>query len=100
MDLSLHAQSSIRIRILLVCALVVLLAACGGGAKTTANPITSGGQPATYTGPAPTTADGQSFKINVWDNLKASNRCGQCHVSGKQSPEFVRQDDVNLAYSA
>jgi hypothetical protein len=42
----------------------------------------------------------QAFKINVWDNLKATNRCGQCHVAGGQSPEFVRQDDINLAYSA
>jgi hypothetical protein len=42
----------------------------------------------------------QSFRINLWDNLKATNRCGQCHVAGKQSPEFARQDDINLAYQA
>ena len=42
----------------------------------------------------------QAFKINVWDNLKATNRCGQCHVAGGQTPQFVRQDDVNLAYAA
>jgi hypothetical protein len=81
-----------------MCALA--LSACGGGAKTTENPITSGGTAPTYSGPAPVTADVQAFKINVWDNLKAGNRCGQCHVSGGQAPQFVRQDDVNLAYSA
>ncbi len=81
-------------------ALCTLLTACGGGAKTVENPATSGGAPPTYNGPAPATADVQAFKINVWDNLKATNRCGQCHVAGEQSPEFVRLDDVNLAYAA
>ena len=28
------------------------------------------------------------------------NRCGQCHVAGGQAPQFVRQDDINLAYAA
>jgi len=90
--------TSIRALAIAMCALA--LSACGGGAKTTENPITSGGSAPTYSGPAPATADVQAFKINVWDNLKAGNRCGQCHVSGGQAPQFVRQDDVNLAYSA
>jgi len=98
MDLSLKRPTPLRI--LLICLLVLLLAGCGGGAKTVDNPVTSGGSGSTYTGPAPATADIQSFKINVWDNLKATNRCGRCHVAGQQSPQFVRQDDVNLAYSA
>jgi hypothetical protein len=80
--------------------LTLLLAACGGGASTTENPVTSGGNPPAYSGPAPATADVQAFKLNVWDNLKAGNRCGQCHVSGGQAPQFVRQDDINLAYAA
>jgi hypothetical protein len=90
--------TSIRAMAVALCALA--LGACGGGAKTTENPITSGGSAPTYVGPAPATADIQAFKINVWDNLKASNRCGQCHVAGGQAPQFVRQDDVNLAYTA
>jgi hypothetical protein len=80
--------------------MLAILAGCGGGAKTVENPVTSGGTPATYSGPPPATADVQSFKINVWDNLKASNRCGQCHTAGGQAPEFVRLDDINLAYAA
>ena len=80
--------------------LLGLLAGCGGGAKTVENPVTTGGTAPAYSGPAPATADVQSFKINVWDNLKASNRCGQCHVAGGQAPQFVRQDDINLAYAA
>jgi hypothetical protein len=96
-DFNLQAWMS---RALAFGALALLLAGCGGGAKTEQNPVTSGGTPATYSGPAPATADVQSFKINVWDNLKAVNRCGKCHVSGGQAPQFVRQDDINLAYSA
>ncbi|HXW09767.1 MAG TPA: hypothetical protein VD737_04075, partial [Steroidobacteraceae bacterium] len=87
-------------RYALLAAWMALVAGCGGGAETVANPATSGGTPPSYSGPAPATADVQAFKINVWDNLKASNRCGQCHVSGGQAPQFVRQDDVNLAYAA
>ena len=98
MNLTNPRLSSFRAFAIAVCALV--LSACGGGAKTTENPITTGGSAPTYAGPAPSTADVQAFKLNVWDNLKANNRCGQCHVSGGQAPQFVRQDDVNLAYSA
>jgi hypothetical protein len=87
-------------RVTAIVVLALLLLGCGGGAKTVENPVTSGGPPPAYSGPPPATADVQAFKINVWDNLKASNRCGQCHVNGSQAPEFVRQDDVNLAYAA
>ncbi len=88
------------IRAAAVGAATLLLAGCGGGAQTNANPVTSGGTPAAYSGPPPATADVQAFKINVWDNLKADNRCGKCHVAGGQAPQFVRQDDINLAYAA
>jgi hypothetical protein len=86
-------------RVIATLGLLALVAGCGGGAKTTENPVTSGGPPPTYSGPPPATADVQTFKINVWDNLKASNRCGQCHTQGGQAPQFVRQDDINLAYA-
>jgi hypothetical protein len=82
------------------CVVALLIGGCGGGAKTVENPVTTSAPQAAYSGPAPSTADVQAFKINVWDNLKASNRCGQCHVAGGQAPQFVRQDDINLAYAA
>ncbi|MCK5383752.1 MAG: LamG domain-containing protein, partial [Gammaproteobacteria bacterium] len=44
--------------------------------------------------------DVQAFRLNVWENLNDQNRCGACHGSGGQSPDFVRMDDINLAYSA
>ena len=73
--------------------LLVALGACGGGADTVQNSGGPGGTPATYTGPPPATADVQAFKINVWDNLKASNRCGQCHVAGGQTPAPAAEPD-------
>lgn len=79
----------------------VLLAACGGGAPTVDNPVTSVTPPVTYQGPPPATADVQAFKLNVWDNVQMSNRCGGCHnESFGQTPMFARHDDVNMAYEA
>jgi hypothetical protein len=84
----------------LVAAFALLLAACSGGAPTTSNPTAQGGSTAaSYTGPAPATADVQAFKVNLWQNINTSNRCGNCHKAGGQSPMFARPDDVNLAYN-
>jgi hypothetical protein len=82
-------------RHLLAAALLATLAACGGGAATTVNPTTTPPTVADYTGPAPATADVQSFRINLWENIKANNRCGACHNANGQSPTFARNDDVN-----
>ncbi len=86
---------------LIACLSGALLAACGGGAETTDNPITSITPPANYTGPPPATADVQAFKLNVWDNVQMGSRCGGCHNDQVgQLPMFARHDDVNLAYEA
>ena len=85
--------------ILISVLLVLGLTACGGGESTTENPITTTGSNSNYSGPAPATADVQSFRLNVWENLNGQNRCGACHVEGGQSPSFVRMDDINLAYA-
>lgn len=78
---------------------VVALAGCGGGASTTENPLTTGPTAGpNYSGPAPATADIQAFRINFWENIRGSNRCGNCHTAGGQSPQFARSDDVNAAY--
>jgi len=50
-----------------------------------------------YNGPSPETADVQNFKVNLWDNLVGT--CGSCHGEGGQMPQFVRRDDINLAYT-
>ena len=79
----------------------LMLAACGGGgAGTEANPIVNPqGNSATYNGPTAATQDVQRFKLYVWDELVANNRCGQCHGVNGQVPRFVRNDDINLAYA-
>ena len=78
-----------------------VLAACGGGAATTDNPLTQAPPPgnAPYTGPVARDADVLKFQQEFWSNAKTSDRCGSCHneVVG-QTPMFVRNDDVNLAY--
>ncbi len=77
------------------------LTACGGGEGTSQNPNTVGAVASTsnYNGPPPTTTDVQAFKLNVWDNLSPTNRCGSCHTTAGQAPTFVRDDDINLAYA-
>ena len=79
------------------------LAACGGGgAANTALPtVAPTSSVDAYTGPAPATADVQAFEINLWNNIRGQNRCGQCHnaTTPAQMPNFARSDNVNLAYA-
>src|SRR5688572_21738534 len=82
----------------------VALSACSGGsgADVEQNPGLPGNGPTSnYNGPPASTADVQQFKLNLWDNIQANNRCGTCHSdTGGQAPMFARRDDINLAYSA
>jgi len=92
-------QRVVSANICLAMVLAIVLVACGGE-STQKNPVTTNNVAATsYTGPAATTADVQAFRLNVWENLNDQNRCGACHGTGGQSPNFVRMDDINLAYS-
>jgi hypothetical protein len=92
-----------RILGILTLAASLALAACGGGgAGDSALPV---GAPTSsvnaYTGPAPATADVQAFEVNLWNNIRGQNRCGQCHnaTTPAQMPNFARSDNVNLAYA-
>ncbi len=103
---TMHRETALRlsrslILLLIAGSSIVMLAGCGGGAQTTENPITSVTPPSTYNGPPPQTADIQNFKLNVWDNIQAANRCGGCHAQGGQgNGYFARNDDINIAYEA
>jgi Concanavalin A-like lectin/glucanases superfamily len=92
-----------RITGLAALAASIALSACGGaGAPTTANPAPSQTvQADAYTGPPAATADVTAFQVNFWNNVRVSNRCGQCHnaTTPAQMPNFARSDDVNLAYA-
>jgi hypothetical protein len=100
-----HSTLATNLRVLRSVAIGVLagtvLAACGGGAATTENPLTQAPPPgsAPYTGPVARDADVLKFQQEFWSNAKTADRCGSCHneVVG-QTPMFVRNDDVNLAY--
>jgi cytochrome c553 len=83
-------------------ALLATVAACtaGGPATSQTQQTTPGSAATSYTGPAAANADVQSFKVNLWENIRTSDKCGGCHHEGGQSPMFARSDDVNLAYQA
>jgi hypothetical protein len=82
----------------------IILAACGGGAATTNNPVSQdpgNGNNTTYTGPVARDADVLKFQQEFWSNAKTTDRCGSCHnETVGQVPMFVRNDDVNMAYDA
>ena len=80
------------------------LGACSGASSpTTATPGAglSSSTANAYTGPAAATADIQAFQVSFWSNVRAQNRCGECHnaTSPGQLPNFARSDNVNLAYA-
>jgi cytochrome c553 len=85
-----------------VLALITTVAACtaGGAPTTTTQATTPGAAASSYNGPAASTADVQSFKISLWENIRTSDKCGGCHHENGQSPMFARSDDVNQAYQA
>ncbi|MDP5187972.1 MAG: LamG domain-containing protein [Alishewanella sp.] len=87
-------------RIFLLVLASMLLLGCGGAEVEQNPPPALPNNTNNYNGPAPQTTDIQQFKLNLWDNLVADNRCGSCHQPGKTAPFFVRRDDINLAYTA
>ena len=88
---------------LLALAASMALSACGGGGvgTTTAPPSQTTSTANAYTGPAPASPDVQAFEINLWNNIRSTNRCGGCHnaTTPAQMPNFARSDNVNLAYA-
>lgn len=92
----------IRTRGVLVALLaaLVVLSGCKSGESTEPLPNTSSPSNAgNYNGPAPATDDVLNFKRSVWDNLVADDKCGACHNAGGQSPTFVHDGDINIAYA-
>jgi mono/diheme cytochrome c family protein len=84
------------------CALIaVILTACGGGAEVETQPQTERPALQNYLGPAPNpnNPDVQAFRVSLWEKVRTTDRCGQCHIANGQSPMFARSDDVNLAYA-
>ncbi len=87
---------------ILTVVLTCILASCGGSKTDVVKnptPPPSSGQQVNYQGPAAVTDDVQRFKLQLWDNIVSTDRCGGCHTDGDQSPFFARDDDINLAYA-
>jgi len=78
---------------------VVLLAACGGGAETTGNQNT-GGSVSLSLITASSSPDVVAFEKTVWRNLSSQNRCGRCHSTGGQQPQFVHGASIETAHAA
>ncbi|WP_324316483.1 LamG domain-containing protein [Povalibacter sp.] len=86
------------LRITLATLSAAFIVGCSGGADTVENSPTGGtAAPSSYSGPQPTNADIQAFRVEFWENVRATNRCGSCHAA-QQTPTFARSDDVNAAY--
>lgn len=93
----------VRIRTIVVSGLMsIALAACGGGAQTTDNPVPNVTGPTTviYNGTTPPRdSQVQAFLNNFWTPMQNTATCGNCHnETTLQSPMFARFDDINMAY--
>jgi len=85
---------------------LLTLGGCGSGnseskVQPNPNPNTGNGSstgPFLYKGAKPAaTADIIKFQNELWVNIAAKDRCGGCHAT--QTPDFAREDDINLAYN-
>ena len=89
---------------ILALSLLLLVVGCSGGSGSSVEQnvdATSGDGDArslVLNGPPPQSEDVQRFRVELWENVAADNRCGQCHGVGGQSPTFARNDDINRAY--
>ncbi len=87
------------IRILFSGLVMLALSACGGGAETESNQNLGSGA-ATSLITASSSADVIAYEKHVWRNLSSQSRCGRCHSTGGQSPQFVHGKDIELAHAA
>lgn len=98
-------SAQIRNHVFVAALLLAVLSGCSGGSGETveanAPPAAQAGDNTlVYNGPDPSTDDVLNFKLNFWDNLAQTERCGQCHDgSDASAPAFVRMDDINAAYT-
>ena len=77
----------------------VTLVACGGGAGTESNQ--NGGQSvgAGSLISSSTSAEVIAYEKEVWQKLSSQSRCGRCHGTSGQSPQFVNGESIETAYA-
>ncbi len=79
---------------------VAALSACGGGAGTESNPDTGGGSGPGSLITTSSSADVIAFEKHVWQNLSSQSRCGRCHSTDAQDPQFVHGANIETAHAA
>lgn len=79
---------------------VAALSACGGGAGTESNQNTSGGSGSGSLITVSSSADVIAFEKHVWQNLSSQSRCGRCHSTDAQDPQFVHGANIETAHAA
>lgn len=84
---------------LMIAGLAIALSGCGDSPQAQKNLGNANVNSSDYAGPAPGTEDTIAFRIEFWEKLRGSDRCGNCHGHDGQAPAFVDQTDVNLAYA-
>ena len=78
---------------LLILSSSLLLSACGGGAETTATPLsqdTGNVGDAAYSGEVARDADVLKFQQEFWAKARGSDRCGSCHNEVAGQTPLVR----------
>lgn len=94
-----RAYSINAVRLAALTIVAAVLAGCSGGAPTTENPGGSGPNAGPTFSGTPRNDDVQAFVREFWTPL-STKTCSSCHGAGGQSPQFMRGDDINLAYDA
>lgn len=77
----------------------VILSACGGGASTSSNQDENGSTVAGSLITKSTSDEVIAYEANVWQKLQDQRRCGRCHGTGGQEPQFVHGESIETAYA-
>lgn len=78
---------------------IVFLSACGGGAATEGNQDLGGSTTGSLI-TLKTSPDVIAYEKHVWQNLSSQSRCGRCHGTGGQDPQFVHGGNIKTAHEA
>lgn len=77
----------------------VSIVACGGGASTENNQNGSTNATIDSLITSTTSAEVIAYEKEVWQKLSSQSRCGRCHGTGGQSPQFVNGESIETAYA-
>ena len=76
-----------------------VLSACGGGASTASNQDANVNAAAGTLITSSTSAEVIAYEKHIWQKLSMQSRCGRCHSTGGQDPQFVHGESIETAYA-